>query len=98
MPNYEIKELFKHAQDLGYNIKDHYIITFTETPSTYAVKYYGGILEGADRLGFFLNNLAFFGSKRISVKEAFEKLNDFMIKRKELMIEQKKKTLKQDFK
>ena len=98
MPNYEIKDLFKYAHDLGYNIKDNYIITFTETPTTYAVKYAAGFLEGADHIGFYNGKLSFFGSKRISVQNARELLYNFTIKKKELIIEQKKKSLKQDFK
>lgn len=98
MPNYDIKDLFKYAQDLGYNVRDNYIITFPETPSTYAVKYYGGFLEGADHIGFYNGKLSFFGSKRMSVKDARKLLYDFTLKKKELIIEQKKKSLKQDFK
>lgn len=106
MPNYDIKDLVKYAQDLGYNVKanyiithpETYIITFTETSDTYAVKYYSGILEGADHMGFYNGKLSFFGSKRISVNDARELLYNFTIKKKELIIEQKKKSLKQDFK
>jgi len=98
MPNYKIKDLFKYAQDLGYNIKDNYVITFPETLGTYAVKYYGSFLEGADHIGFYNGKLSFFGSKRISVQDARELLYNFTIKKKELIIVQKKKSLKQDFK
>lgn len=104
MLNYDIKELFKYAQDLGYNVRDNsffpdiYIITFPEISDTYAVKYHGGFLEGADHIGFYNGKLSFFGSRRISVKDARNLLYNFTIKKKELIIEQKKKSLKQDFK
>lgn len=97
-----MNDFLNYAKSLGYIVIETAIskeyITFPDTQDTYAMM----IVEhnnifAAHSLKLFGNRLAFFGVNDVSIEEAKELLQKYIMQRKNILTRLKKEALEKDF-
>lgn len=98
-----MNDFLNYAKSLGYIVIETAIskeyITFPDTQDTYAIMIVKHTdIFAASSLETFGNRMAFFGVNDVSIEEAKKLLQKYIVQRKNVLTELKKKALEKDFK